>query len=62
MKWFLFYASCLNCKHYIPFGNDRFYDMGKCKLYPVRSTYELTERLRKDPMACGLDARNFTAG
>jgi len=59
MKWWLFlvgdYHSCLQCKHYIPFPNDRFYDMGKCKLYQT-----FTDRVRKDETKCGIKANNFT--
>jgi len=54
MKWFLFYVSCLNCKHYTPFGNDRFYDMGKCRLYNA-----YTERVRRNETECGISGKNF---
>ena len=57
MKWWIFlvgdYPSCLNCKHYMPFQQDRFYDLGKCKLYNT-----FAEKARNDK--CGLKAKNFT--
>ena len=55
MKWILFYVSCFNCKHYVPFGNDPFYDLGKCKLY---KTY--AEPVRKNTNACGIVGKNFS--
>ena len=60
MRWFFFYASCLRCKHYIPFGDDQFYDLGKCRLYPTKTSYQYADRIRQTPTACGIDARNFT--
>lgn len=59
MKWWLFlvgdYPSCLHCKHYIPFPNDRLYDMGQCKVY-----HTFTDKVRKDETKCGIKAKNFT--
>ena len=56
MKWFVFlYPSCFHCKHFIPFPQDKFYDLGKCTIH---STY--AEKSRKDETKCGLKANNFT--
>jgi hypothetical protein len=45
----------LHCKHYIPFPNDRLYDMGKCNVH-----HTFTDKVRKDETKCGIKAINFT--
>jgi len=54
MKFLLFYVSCFHCKHYVPFGNDHFFDLGKCTLYK-----NYAERMRNNETACGIMGRNF---
>lgn len=60
MKWWIFlvgdYPSCLQCKHYTPFPNDRLYDVGRCNIYRT-----FAEKTRKDELKCGIKANNFTA-
>ena len=60
MWWILVYVSCLRCKHYIPFGEDRFYDLGRCKLYKPTSFHELTDRVRRNESQCGLVGKNYS--
>jgi hypothetical protein len=60
MKWIIFYVSCLRCRHYIPFGEDTFYDLGRCRLYKSKGFHELTDRVRRDETQCGLIGRNYS--
>ena len=62
MKWFIFYVSCFNCRHFkpSPLGPD----MGKCLFYPKviekNIIYPYAEKVRQDEMKCGIKGGNWT--
>ena len=59
----LFFNSCLRCKHYQPLTNDIKFNDGHCLKYTRvlenRTFYEYADKMRQTEKKCGIIGRDF---
>ena len=63
MKFWLFFHSCLHCKHYEPLTHDIKFNDGHCLKYTRvlenRTFYEYADKMRQNENKCGIVGRDF---